>query len=129
MIDDNDDDIRTKLLKKFQEIDVSQIEVVYSGYGDSGQLDDITITPLKVSLREIEFDSITHPWRPDEVIKRNLREALEDFVWDEITSRYGGFENNDGGQGELTWDITDNTITLDHSWNIMTTEDAATVTF
>lgn len=125
----DDDDIRTKLLKKFQEIDVSEVEVVYSGYGDSGQLDDITITPLKVSLREIEFDSITRPWRPNEIIKRNLREALEDFVWGEITSRYGGFENNEGGQGELTWDITNNTITLDHSWNITTTDQEPTVTF
>lgn len=125
----DDDDIRTKLLKKFQEIDVSQIEVVYSGYGDSGQLDDITITPLKVSLRQIEFDSTTLPWRPDEVIKRNLREALEDFVWSEITSRYSGFENNEGGQGELTWDITNNVISLDHSWNITTTDHEPTVTF
>ena len=129
MTDDNDDDIRTKLLKKFQEIGVSQIGVSYSGYGDSGQLDNITTTPAKVPLREIEFDTITYPWRPDVEVKRNLREAFEDFIWDEITSRYGGFENNEGGQGELTWDITDNTITLDHSWNIMTTEDAATVTF
>lgn len=128
-MNDEDDDIRAKLLKKFQEIGVSQIEVSYSGYGDSGQLDDITTTPAKVPLREIEFDTITYPWRPGEVIQRKLGEAFEDFIWDEITSRYGGFENNDGGQGELTWDITDNTITLDHSWNIMTTEDAATVTF
>lgn len=128
-MNDDDDDIRAKLLARFREIGVSQIEVYYSGYGDSGQLDDITTTPAKVPLREIEFDTITYPWRPGEVIQRNLGEAFEDFIWDEITSRYGGFENNDGGQGELTWDIVNDTINLDHSWNITTTESEPTVTF
>lgn len=74
------DDIRTKLLKKFREIGVSQIEVYYSGYGDSGQLDDILTKPAKVPLDEIEFDTITSPWRPDEVIERNLGEALENWL-------------------------------------------------
>lgn len=122
-------EIREKLLTKFREIGVSQIEVYYSGYGDSGQLDGINVTPNNPTLDDIEFDSITYPWRPTEGVQRSLNDALQDFVWEEITKRYGGFENNDGGQGELTWDITDNMITLDHSWNIMTTEDAATVTF
>lgn len=125
----DDDNIRTKLLKKFREIGVAQIGVEYSGYGDSGQLDNIFTTPANVSLDGIEFDSTTYPWRPDEIVKRNLGEAFEDFIWREITSRYGGFENNEGGQGEVIWNITKNKITLDHSWNIMTTEDAATVTF
>lgn len=121
-------DIRDRLLAKFKELGVSSVWIEYAGYGDSGQLESIGTTP-KLHMDDIEFDSVSYPWRPDVPVKRSLKAALEDFVWDEITSRYGGFENNDGGQGELTWDINSNQITLDHSWNIMETEDAPTVVF
>lgn len=63
----------------------------YSGGGDSGDIDSINIEELEkdaVSLDEI-FDSET---------VNNIRS----LIWKIIDSKERGFENNDGGYGEMT---------------------------
>ena len=38
----------------------------------------------------------------------------QDYLWDILTSSEGGWENNDGGRGEITWNVNDDKISVNH---------------
>ena len=93
---------RAALLPDLRHLGVEELFAVYEGYSDSGNVELIETTP-PVALGDLEA-------------------AVTDFVWTFAYSRHPGFENNDGGQGELTWDIGNDSITLDHGTNHMEVE-------
>ena len=67
----------------------------YEGYGDSGGFEDV----------------------PD-----NLPDEIEDFLWDLLVQNEGGWENNDGGRGEIKWDVNTDEITIDHTQHVTSSE-------
>ena len=75
---------------------VTQIEATYDAYGDSGNVEDISITPDSVTL--------------DNTTDSNLR----DLLWSMAYALHPGFENNDGGDGEISWDLTSDKMSIDH---------------
>lgn len=75
--------------EKFEEV-----EFIYSGYGDSGDIEEC---------------------KPDE-------EGLSDFLWNRMWDLHAGFENNSGGGGEITWDLHDDVITINHYDTVETSE-------
>lgn len=116
--------MREKLLAKLRELGVTQVDIEYSGYGDSGQVEDVVTTPA-VDLVQ-NFDEHPHPWN-GQVMTRSLKQALEDWAWELAYSNFPGFENNEGGQGTINWDIAADKVTLDHGWNIMEVDHAPTM--
>jgi len=88
---------RAALLSELRALGVRSIEVQYEGYGDSGNVEDVVVTPDTIALTEV------------------LRLRVEDFGWDFAYALSPGFENNEGGYGTLTWDIAADSITLDHA--------------
>lgn len=62
--------------------------VQYEGYGDNGGFEDV----------------------PD-----NIPDEVEDFLWDLLNSQEGGWENNDGGRGDIKWDVNTDEISIDHT--------------
>ena len=76
---------------------VTEVAAEYEGYGDSGNVEDVTVQPAGIEL-------------PDD-----LRTKVEDFAWSVAYHQHPGFENNEGGYGTLTWDVTADSITLDHA--------------
>jgi len=87
---------RADLLLFLRNGDVTGIEARYDGYGDSGNVSEISATPGGIDLSEID-------------------ERLRDFVWEMATMLHPGFEIDDGGEGTLTWDVTKDRIDLDHA--------------
>ena len=87
---------RADILRTLRSVGITQIEGRYDAYGDSGNVEDITITPEEISA------------------SNHMGERLKDFVWRVAYGEHPGFENNDGGFGELTWDVVADSITLDH---------------
>jgi len=77
---------------------VKRIVFTYAGEGDSGGIEDVTYEP-----------------KPRIEIPAPIVEKLKLCVWDFVPR---GFENNDGGFGELTIDITASKITLEHNERI-----------
>lgn len=71
----------------------------YSGGGDDGSLDG-------------GFDEIN----------QQLPGSMEDFCYNQLSSNFGGWENNEGGQGYFVFNFTDGTITLYHTDNIEESE-------
>ena len=88
---------RVALLSELRAVGVTKIEVQYEGYGDSGNIEDVVVTPDTISLSE------------------ELRRRVEDFGWDFAYALSPGFENNEGGYGELTWAIEVDKIDVSHS--------------
>ena len=88
---------RAALLSELRALGVRSIEVQYEGYGDSGNIEDVVVTPDTISLSE------------------ELRRRVEDFGWDFAYALSPGFENNEGGYGELTWVLATDNIDVSHS--------------
>ncbi|MFG6588982.1 DUF6878 family protein [Sulfitobacter sp. MOLA879] len=90
-------EIRAALLTELRALGVTNIEVQYEGYGDSGNVEDVVVSPDTITLKE------------------DLRRRVEDFGWDFAYALSPGFENNEGGYGELNWAIEADKIDVSHS--------------
>ena len=87
---------RKVLRETLTSLGVMRIEARYDGYGDSGNVEEIVLTPEAVTLED------------------GLHTKLADFLWSVAYDLHPGFENTDGGDGEITWDLTENKIDLEH---------------
>ena len=88
---------RAELIAQLRAIGITEVTAAYEGYGDSGNVEDITVQPNGIE------------------IAGDLSTKLEDFAWSFAYEHHPGFENNEGGYGTLTWDISVDSITLDHA--------------
>lgn len=88
---------RAKLLEQLRALGVTEVAAEYEGYGDSGNVEDITLQPSAT------------------VLPTDLSSQLDEFAWAFAYQQHPGFENNDGGYGTLTWDLTKDSIDLDHA--------------
>lgn len=87
---------------------VAKIEVEYSGYGDSGDIESIAA----ICLTGIEID-----------LDQSLETQVSDAAWALVhQAGHDGFENNEGGDGHITWDIVTDQIHLVHNTNVVTQE-------
>lgn len=84
---------------------VTSVRCIYSGEGDSGQMDYV----------EYDKNSAFGPKKPNDLSDAQ-REALENMAWQFIPS---GFENNDGGEGVVEFDLVKQTIHVQHSDRIV----------
>lgn len=89
---------------------VTRVDAQYDAYGDSGNVEDITFTPVTVMIETAQ------------------KEALRDFIWSMAYALHPGFENNDGGDGEVVWQIDEDKIQIEHrerftDYNLYTYED------
>ena len=87
---------RAEILTLLQSAEVTEVEAFYDGYGDSGNVSEVSTTPTSAKISEFE-------------------ERLKDFVWEIAYMLHPGFEIDDGGEGTLTWDVTKDRIDLDHA--------------
>ena len=88
---------RSELLPQLRALGIAQVIAEYEGYGDSGNIEDVTVQPAGITL-------------PDELCTK-----LGDFAWSVAYHQHPGFENNEGGYGTLTWEVIADSITLDHA--------------
>lgn len=88
---------RNELLPQLRGLGITEVIAEYEGYGDSGNIEDVMVQPVGIAL-------------PDD-----LSTKLGDFAWSVAYHQHPGFENNEGGYGTLTWDVTADSIALDHA--------------
>jgi hypothetical protein len=67
----------------------------YNGGGDDGALDGV-------------FDEISE----------SVPSLMEDFCYNKLSSNFGGWENNEGGEGYFVFNFNDDTVTLYHTENV-----------
>jgi len=95
---------RFMLLTRLRKAGIKEVSCTYDAYGDSGNWEDVTLDAGAISTTD------------------DLTSAIGNFVWDVAYHYHAGFENNEGGYGELTWDLVADSITLDHADRIMDTQ-------
>ena len=101
--------LKADILPQFATLGVANIEVSYSGYGDSGSIDGC-------QYRDSAGDRVDRVTIPAPLI-----ESLESCVYEFLPA---GFEINDGGQGTLTIDVPKCTVTLQHQENFTQSRDS-----
>ena len=88
---------RAAFLTELRALGVRSIKVQYEGYGDSGNVEYVVVSPDTITLTE------------------GMRRRVEDFGWDFAYAVNPGFENNEGGYGELSWSLEADKIDVSHS--------------
>ena len=91
---------------------VIDVVVEYRGSGDCGGIEEVNINgvldlAVKVNLIRQYHDH-------DEVVTLGVEDAIRSVADDLIDRRHGGFENNEGGGGEITFDVANKTVQIDH---------------
>ena len=103
------DRLRDQILPQFRRLGVANIEVAYSGYGDSGAIDGVQYR----GPTGIRVDRATIP--------EKLIEDLESCVYELLPA---GFEIGEGAQGTLTIDVQLANVTLQHQENCTDSHDS-----
>ena len=104
---ETNDRLRHEILPQFRRLGVANIEVSYSGYGDSGAIDGVQYrgpTGIRVDRASIPAQ---------------LVEDLESCVYELLPA---GFEIGEGAQGTLTIDVQASKVTLTHETNYTASE-------
>lgn len=105
---------------------ITFVTVTFDGYGDSGQIEDITaqrgddLVPLPTE--EITICSVV--WGDPGFVAHTMtvEQALEQLAYDFLSEAHAGWENNDGAYGEFTFDVTEQVIRLDYNERYTATE-------
>jgi hypothetical protein len=84
-----------RLRQRLSRLGVTRVTATFDGYGDSGQIEDLTAEPDNVAIDD------------------GLRSELEDFLLDQLP---GGWEINEGSYGDFTVDVASGTVEADASW-------------
>lgn len=99
--------------------EIVTVVVEFDGYGDSGQIEsvdardahgDVALPDAEVELAFPDGDGTGATRR-----KLPIREAIEELAYALLEETHGGWENNDGAYGEFTFDVAEQTISLDHN--------------
>lgn len=89
--------------------------IEYAGSGDSGSVSDVTITrddglsfddqaAVEVLVRESHF--VNGSWQAGTAGRlMTLRQALEDFAEEVLEELHGGWENNEGAEGQVVFEL------------------------
>lgn len=101
---------------------VEQITVEFSGYGDSGSIEDIRydgpddFVPANVSVRHMTTDRYFEDgrWvRTSELTQSAVNDAIESLTYEYLDETGVDWYNNDGGYGELQINVQRGTVILD----------------
>jgi hypothetical protein len=123
---------RKAVMDKLAELGVTLVAVDYDGGCDSGQIEMVRFfTGLDAASKLIEgddlapiraagiswHDSHTNTWpQPAPTVgQKPLDQAIEALCYDYLSVHHGGWENNEGANGEFAFDVTTGAVTLTHN--------------
>lgn len=133
------------IFKVLRSLKIKEVIVYYSGYGDSGQIEDLTfyrsskkpiqIQPLTRGLKISGLKSCTGGYTinpnggfgftrsyEDKPTTSDLEEVVRDFCYELLEDKHGGWEINSGSNGEFRFSVPENTIHWNHNDIIESTE-------
>src|ERR1700730_10739927 len=96
---------------------ITTVSVEFDGEGDNGQIGDITARSgdAAVPLPEspVTLYGAVHGTAKLRSTQTSLREAIETLCYGYLEQQQGGWENNNGGYGEFTFDVAGRRIDLE----------------
>lgn len=113
---------RRRLLAAMRAAGVEKVTARYCGCGDSGQFESIEIEGTKSDaglLSMLVVDSAYHEdtkKRTYQLAERRCRieDAAETLFYYWLDQEHSGFENNEGGEGEITVDVASGKVDWVH---------------
>lgn len=130
--EDNDEDFHTKYMRerkekadnfpkkaerfknKLKELKVKSFYVEYAGSGDSGEIHEISWEPKKLNAsidvgtwKRWNMKTLEHEYTTDH---KSLHDYIEDFCYELLEDNHGGWEINEGQNGNITWNSKNNKI-------------------
>ena len=121
---------RQPLLTALAALGITQLVIRYEGGGDSGDVSELEIFPESLAQANIadtlktqqlscyylagEYQDGEYRYFLQEQ-QSSIDEALRDFVLTWVDAHHGGWENNDGGSGTMTINVTEGTFRLEHT--------------
>ena len=98
---------------------ITHVVVTFDGYGDSGQIENVDVRAGDdyVAMPDARIELAQALWRQSapERSTVTIAMAVESLVYDVLERTHGGWENNDGAYGDITFDVAERTITLDYN--------------
>ena len=98
---------------------VTRVVVSFDGYGDSGQIENIEAQavddPVTMPVAAIELAEAVWDQAEPKRSFVSIAEAVESLAYDVLGRTHCGWENNDGAYGDVTFDVAEETITLDYN--------------
>lgn len=105
---------------------ITSVEVIFDGYGDSGQIEDITAKSgdRDAALPAGSIELAHADWGSPDITRYThpLKDAIEQLAYDFLRETHAGWENNEGAYGDFLFDVTERTITLNYNERIETSE-------
>jgi len=96
---------------------ITLVTVTFDGGGDSGQIQEVVAragdATAQIPDTEIEMQRASWSTGKLDSARIALRDAIEKICFDYLSQEHGGWENNDGGQGDFTFHVEDQRIELD----------------
>ena len=114
---------------------IDKVAVEYDGSGDSGSINEVefskngeVITLLGVTVEVWEkvsnYSSANNTYATTFISsEREISEAFERLAENVLDRRGIDWYNNDGGFGNITFSVNENTVSLDHSQRVSSTEE------
>lgn len=117
---------RATVMAALKACGITKVVMRYDGYGDSGGVEECVVeggqgqesltTPIQTTLVDWPSGEKTIQMLP-------LRDVLETLTMQYVDVEHDGWENNEGGSGDVTFDPVADTITVSHTENLITHED------
>ena len=107
---------------------VAQVVVAFHGDGDEGGVEDVRVindAGDSVDLPDVPvacFEAAYRDTDVETVSQQPLTKAVEDLAMSYLAETHDGWENNDGGFGEVTFDVAAGKVTLDYNERFTETE-------
>ncbi len=115
---------KTAILEAMTNAGVKSATAEYTGEGDSGNGIDVSVEggfqlamdiQVHIAVATSKWDQTERRWETVASTKTtSLAEALEQMVDDLIALHHSGFENNDGGGGEITFDAQAQSVSYEY---------------
>ena len=121
---------RQPLLTALAALAITQLVVRYEGGGDSGDVSELEIFPESLAqaniantlkVEQLTYHCLAGEYQDGEYRyflqeqQSSIDSALRDFTLTWVDAHHGGWENNDGGSGTVTINVSEGTFRLEHT--------------
>ena len=121
---------RQPLLTALAALAITQLVVRYDGGGDSGDVSELEIFPDSLAqaniantlkVEQLTYHCLAGEYQDGEYRyflqeqQSSIDSALRDFTLTWVDAHHGGWENNDGGSGTMTINVSEGTFRLEHT--------------
>ena len=125
---------KSAILSAMSDLGIQRIQVGYSGAGDSGCVENvdaldvpsgtaIDLHAVNVSIMQASSRHESGNWVEHVQTREvSLHEGAQEFAYDWLQAHHPGWENNDGADGEVIFDLARDAVFVTHNAHYMDTD-------